>query len=177
MCHWLYPEIFVKETLQHWKEAFSLSNGSVDSTFLEDVRQFLGVIMLRRVKQSTSEGLELPEKNEIVLHLPLTQEQKHLYLETITGRSGHVEVSVNEDRSHALQTPPPSPGTESFTHSHFRTQDAHEKESGRSVTNTLMELRKVSHPHSSPRIIRYFCTNFRSGVRASFTCGPYGQWR
>jgi len=153
MCNWLYPEIFVKETLQHWKEAFSLSNGNIDSMFLENVRKFLEVIMLRRLKQSASAGLQLPAKKEITLQLPLTQEQKHLYLETITGCSGHVGVFANEDSSHALQTPPPSPGTESFTRSHSMIQDAHEQGSGRSVINMLMELRKVSNMHSSSEII------------------------
>lgn len=144
MCNWLYPEIFVKETQQHWKEAFSLSSGKVDSTFLENVRDFLRVIMLRRVKQSKSQGLGLPVKTEVVLHLPLTQEQKRLYLEVITGQSDFIKFCTNEDSSHLPQTPPPSPGSEDSIHSHSTNQDIREKASSRSVTNALMELRKVS---------------------------------
>jgi SWI/SNF-related matrix-associated actin-dependent regulator of chromatin subfamily A member 5 len=150
MCNWLYPELFVKETQQYWRDAFSLSDGTVDSTFLEDVREFLGVIMLRRLKQSTSAGLEIPAKKEVILHLPLTQEQKRLYLEVITGCVDFVEDSANDDSSYALQTPPASPGSEGFTRSHSTNQNARGKRSGLSVTNTLMELRKVGQPHSVP---------------------------
>lgn len=145
MCHWLYPEIFIQETQQHWKEAFSLSSGNVDSTFLEDVKEFLGVIMLRRVKQSIPQGLGLPVKTEVVLHLPLTQEQKRLYLEVITGQSDFSKICTNEDSCHLLQTPPPSPGSEGFIHPHSMSQDIRENTSSRSVTNALMELRKVSN--------------------------------
>lgn len=154
MCNFLYPEIFSKETLQHWKEAFSLSNGNIDSTFLDNVREFLKVIMLRRLKQSASAGLQLPTKKEITLQLPLAQEQKRLYIEIITGCSGHVGGSTNGDSSYALQTPPPSPGTECSTPSNFIAQDRHEKQSKRSVTNMLMDLRKVCYMHNSSGDIR-----------------------
>uniref|UniRef100_A0A093VG44 Lymphoid-specific helicase n=1 Tax=Talaromyces marneffei PM1 TaxID=1077442 RepID=A0A093VG44_TALMA len=147
LCQWLYPEIFVKETLQHWKEAFSLSDGSIDTLFLEDIREFLGVIMLRRLKQSTSAGQEIPAKKEIILHLPLTQEQKALYLDVITGRSDFVKASTYENGSYSMETPPPSPSSESFNQSQPTSQKISEKGSGRSVTNVLMELRKICvHP-------------------------------
>ncbi|KAL3709382.1 hypothetical protein TMatcc_003172 [Talaromyces marneffei ATCC 18224] len=147
LCQWLYPEIFVKETLQHWKEAFSLSDGSIDTLFLEDIREFLGVIMLRRLKQSTSAGQEIPAKKEIILHLPLTQEQKALYLDVITGRSDFVKASTYENGSYSMETPPPSPSNESFNQSQPTSQKISEKGSGRSVTNVLMELRKICvHP-------------------------------
>jgi SWI/SNF-related matrix-associated actin-dependent regulator of chromatin subfamily A member 5 len=173
MCNWLYPELFVKETQQYWKEAFSLSNGNVDPEFLDDVKRFLGIIMLRRLKQSTAASLELPAKREVILHLPLTQEQKQIYLEVITGCIDYVEDSANDNSIPALQTPPPSPGSRGFTHSDFINQDARAKESGRSVANTLMELRKVSQLHSSSELIQNFCTNFRLVVYPSSTRGLY----
>lgn len=144
MVNWLYPDLFVKETQQYWKDAFSLSSGHVDPGFLNNAKEFLEVIMLRRLKDSTAAGLELPAKREVILQLPLTQEQKRLYLEVITGCVDTVEDSANNDSHHALQTPPQSPGTESFTQSHSTRHDVRFKGSRKSITNILMELRKVS---------------------------------
>lgn len=154
MLSWLFPDVFVKETQQYWKEAFSLSSGNVDSEFLYNAKEFLEVIMLRRLKQSTAAGLELPPKREVILHLPLTQEQKRLYLEVITGCVDIVEDSAKDGSNHALQTPPASPGSENFTHSISTKHDVQVRGSLRSVTNKLMELRKVSQLHSAFQFIR-----------------------
>ena len=171
MLSWLYPDVFVKETQQYWKEAFSLSRGNIDTEFLDNAKEFLEVIMLRRLKQSTAAGLELLPKREVILHLPLTQEQKRLYLEVITGCVDIVKDSTKNGGNHALQTPPSSPGSESFTHSDCAKQDAQVEGSARSITNTLMELRKVSQLHSNPTFIRSSHTEFKSGVHPSFTRG------
>ncbi|KAL1987084.1 hypothetical protein VTN96DRAFT_4958 [Rasamsonia emersonii] len=55
--HWLYPEVFIPSTSELFKDAFSLSEGMVDSDFLLHVRKFLKVIMLRRLKDSHQSGL------------------------------------------------------------------------------------------------------------------------
>ncbi|KAF7156832.1 hypothetical protein CNMCM6106_001503 [Aspergillus hiratsukae] len=48
--HWLYPEVFVQATEKLFQEAFSLSDGKFDPAFLECVKKFLALIMIRRTK-------------------------------------------------------------------------------------------------------------------------------
>ncbi|ODM17879.1 hypothetical protein SI65_06667 [Aspergillus cristatus] len=49
---WLYPEVFDKSTVGQFDEASSLNDGKFDAEFLGHCKRFLGLIMLRRIKQS-----------------------------------------------------------------------------------------------------------------------------
>lgn len=146
MLHWLYPEVFVEETNHCFKEAFSLTDGIVDSAFLGYVRRFLETIMLRRTKESTAADLQLPEKEEVILYLPLTAIQKKLYLEVLTGGDEHRNLNVDHIENGMPVTPPPSPGSGSGSGNYHQhpTSQVPTKSTKQSMTNVLMELRKVS---------------------------------
>ncbi|PKX97393.1 putative nucleosome remodeling complex ATPase subunit (Snf2h) [Aspergillus novofumigatus IBT 16806] len=83
--HWLYPEIFVPATEKLFQEAFSLSDGKFDPAFLECVKDFLRVIMIRRTKDTPGVGLDIPPKKETVLSVPLSPAQRSLYMRILTG--------------------------------------------------------------------------------------------
>lgn len=119
----------------------------MDSSFLQHVKAFLKVIMLRRKKESTAAGLEIPSKTEVVIHLPLTDIQKRLYLKVLTGVTGEMESSFDHPNSHVLETPPPTPG--SGNNFQIPSPSSLKAKPRRSILNTLMELRKVSRFHTS----------------------------
>lgn len=62
---WLYPEVFDKSTVGQFDEASSLNDGKFDAEFLGHCKRFLGLIMLRRIKQSPGIGLDIPPKRDI----------------------------------------------------------------------------------------------------------------
>ncbi|OKL58157.1 hypothetical protein UA08_06512 [Talaromyces atroroseus] len=137
--NWLYPKVFIQETLACFQDAFSLTEGKVDTLFLQQVKEFLRIIMLRRTKETA--GFNLPPKKELNIYLPLTNVQRSLYLEVLTGASG--DIQENE----VLQTPPASPRGTSMSFSSCDDQGAFDSNSGRSISNVLMELRKICiHP-------------------------------
>ncbi|EED22982.1 nucleosome remodeling complex ATPase subunit (Snf2h), putative [Talaromyces stipitatus ATCC 10500] len=143
MLNWLYPELFVNETSECFRQAFSLTDGRVDPAFLHHVRRFLEVIMIRRVKESAQADLQLPEKKEVIMYLPLTEIQKHLYLDVLTGGVDHGDSEDDHKREMlVLATPPSSPGTGNYN-SHSTTLPVSNPTKGRSVTNILMDLRKI----------------------------------
>ncbi|KAH1690549.1 hypothetical protein KXX24_004654 [Aspergillus fumigatus] len=83
--HWLYPETFVQDTEKLFQEAFSVSDGKFDPAFLECVKNFLRLIMIRRTKDSPGVGLDIPPKTETVLSVPLSPAQRSLYMRILTG--------------------------------------------------------------------------------------------
>ncbi|GFF57559.1 SWI/SNF-related matrix-associated actin-dependent regulator of chromatin subfamily A member 5 [Aspergillus udagawae] len=100
--HWLYPEIFVPATEKHFQEAFSLSDGKFDPAFLECVKNFLRLIMIRRTKDSPGVGLDIPTKTETVLSVPLSPAQRSLYLRILTGAEiwqFHLDASTSHMQS------------------------------------------------------------------------------
>ncbi|KAE8132663.1 SNF2 family N-terminal domain-containing protein [Aspergillus pseudotamarii] len=132
--HWLYPDVFIPCTSEPFKEAFSLADGKFDPNFFEQVQRFLGLIMLRRVKESPEVGLSIPQKTETVLSVPLSEFQRSLYLRILTGiensiLGGHGGISFEKKRLMA-------------------TDQQSEKRKYRILSNVLMELRKCSiHPY------------------------------
>jgi SNF2 family DNA or RNA helicase len=143
MLNWLYPGVFIPETLTSFEDAFSLTKGKVNTNFIQHVNDFLRIIMLRRMKESTTAGLALPPKKEVNIHLPLTSAQRSMYLEVLTGMGG------NHQESGMPETPPTSPGSENFPPSSFDGQ-IFGSDPQRTILNMLMELRKVSRLHLSP---------------------------
>ena len=83
--HWLYPDVFDGLTADRFEKAFSLNEGKVDLQFLESCKRFLEMVMLRRTKESSGIGLELPLKTEIALSAPLSRLQHSSYLKILTG--------------------------------------------------------------------------------------------
>lgn len=62
-----------------------MNEGKVDVKFLETCKKFLGLVMLRRVKDSPGVGLNLPPKREIALSVPLSDLQNAYYSNVLTG--------------------------------------------------------------------------------------------
>jgi SNF2 family DNA or RNA helicase len=89
----LYPEVFSPASSTLFKDAFSLSEGMVDSRFIRRVRDLLEVIMLRRVKDSPSIGMRLPPKTQVTLYAPLSGVQRQLYHQILTG----VDQSLSQE--------------------------------------------------------------------------------
>ncbi|KAE8350407.1 SNF2 family N-terminal domain-containing protein [Aspergillus coremiiformis] len=154
--HWLYPEVFVPSTAKSFEEAFSLSEGKFDPSFFEQVQKFLGLVMLRRVKDSPEVGLSIPPKTETVLSVPLSEFQRSLYLRILTG----IENTILDGRGSSGER-----RSRKRTHQQsgmvFK-ESGHDSTDGpsrlsaknlgakkyRVLSNTLMELRKCSiHPY------------------------------
>ncbi|GMG05950.1 unnamed protein product [Aspergillus oryzae var. brunneus] len=150
--HWLYPHVFIPSTAQPFEEAFSLADGKFNPEFFEQVQKFLGLIMLRRVKESPEVGLSIPLKTEIVLSVPLSEFQRSLYLRILTGiensiLGGHDGIPFNhrrrtdtENQSNVIREQ-----DDGSIDGPFRRSSAEysEKKKYRILSNILMELRKM----------------------------------
>ncbi|RVD84046.1 uncharacterized protein DFL_005815 [Arthrobotrys flagrans] len=84
LVHWLYPEVFTNRTCDEWRQAFDLTRGKVDTSFVDCSRNLLELIMKRRTKQSPGISLGIPEKKEIVLYVPLSPMQRMWYTMILT---------------------------------------------------------------------------------------------
>jgi len=82
LLHWLYPEVFTVHSADSFKRAFDLTRGKVSTSFMDDARRLLELVMLRRMKQGV--GLDLPPKTEVVLYVPLTPVQRFWYTRLLT---------------------------------------------------------------------------------------------
>ena len=84
LLHWLYPEVFTPDTAENFKQAFDLTKGRVSTDFMDNARQLLELVMLRRMKSSPGVNLGLPPKEEILLYIPLTPMQRFWYTRFLT---------------------------------------------------------------------------------------------
>lgn len=84
LLHWLFPEVFTDETSVSFKQAFDLTKGKASTSFMDNARRLLELVMLRRMKNSPGVNLGLPPKEEILLYVPLTPLQKFWYTRLLT---------------------------------------------------------------------------------------------
>lgn len=84
LVHWLYPEVFTTKTCDDWRKAFDLTKGKVDTSFVDASRGLLELIMKRRTKQSPGISLGIPDKEEVVLYVPLSPMQRMWYTMILT---------------------------------------------------------------------------------------------
>ncbi|KAK5735455.1 hypothetical protein LTR17_008153 [Elasticomyces elasticus] len=84
LLHWLIPEVFTDDTQHSFRQAFNLTEGKVSTSFMDDSRRLLELLMLRRMKSSPEVNLGLPEKTEVLLYVPLTPMQRFWYMRLIT---------------------------------------------------------------------------------------------
>ncbi|KAK6441482.1 hypothetical protein LTR95_002284 [Oleoguttula sp. CCFEE 5521] len=84
LLHWLYPEVFTDDTAVSFKKAFDLTKGTASTSFMDNARQLLELIMLRRMKTSAGVNLNLPPKEDILLFVPLTPMQRFWYQRLLT---------------------------------------------------------------------------------------------
>lgn len=89
--HWLYPDVFSANTSDMFSHAFNLTKGKVSTTFMDDARTLLELVMLRRMKSSPGVNLGLPPKEEILLYVPLTPMQRFWYMRLLT-KAGSVVI-------------------------------------------------------------------------------------
>lgn len=85
LLHWLLPDVFTDKTSELFSKSFDLSNGRVDTDFLDHARRLLEIIMLRRMKSSPEVDLRLPTKTEVLLYVPLTPMQRSWYMRLLTN--------------------------------------------------------------------------------------------
>ena len=95
LLHWLYPDVFTRNTAELFKSSFDLGKGSVCTSFLDSVNKLLKVIMLRRLKDDLEVDISLPSKSEILLFVPLTTMQRIWYTSLLT--SSHDTISIFQD--------------------------------------------------------------------------------
>ncbi|KAF2703558.1 hypothetical protein K504DRAFT_495383 [Pleomassaria siparia CBS 279.74] len=81
---WLYPDVFTENTGNLFRESFDLNRGKVNTRTMNDARSLLELIMLRRMKDSPGVDLNLPEKEEVLLYVPLTPMQRFWYTRLLT---------------------------------------------------------------------------------------------
>ncbi|KAH8425458.1 putative nucleosome remodeling complex ATPase subunit (Snf2h) [Aspergillus melleus] len=155
--NWLYPDVFVPSTEDIFNDAFSLNEGRFDRSFLEDIKRFLNLVMIRRNKDSPALNLNIPPKSETIISVPLSTLQHSWYLRILTGAGALLDGEekssfmnsihklrqaegldeCEEDTGNGVSVPPTS-------------QLGHktEKQKIRILDNILMELRKCSiHPY------------------------------
>ncbi|KAJ4335268.1 hypothetical protein N0V95_008953 [Ascochyta clinopodiicola] len=81
---WLYPDVFTENTQLLFKESFDLTRGKINKKTMDDARNLLQLIMLRRMKDSPNVNLGLPPKEEVLLYVPLTPMQRFWYTRLLT---------------------------------------------------------------------------------------------
>lgn len=84
LLHWLYPEVFTDKTSELFRDAFDLTRGKISTSFMDNARRLLELIMLRRMKSSPSVNINLPPKTEVLLFVPLTPMQRFWYRRLLT---------------------------------------------------------------------------------------------
>lgn len=84
LLHWLFPEVFTADTADNFSQAFDLTKGKVSTAFMDNARNLLERVMLRRMKTSHGVNLGLPPKEEILLYVPLTPMQRFWYTRFLT---------------------------------------------------------------------------------------------
>jgi SWI/SNF-related matrix-associated actin-dependent regulator of chromatin subfamily A member 5 len=141
----------VPSTTQDFEEAFSLTKGACDSLFLDNLTKFLSLVMLRRTKSSPHIGLNIPEKKETIISVPLTDLQLAWYHEVLTGVKGLATPGPTSGLARATDTFQGSrtaqdiEGLIDLAMDDWESQGATgSKKKSRITTNVLMELRKVS---------------------------------
>jgi SWI/SNF-related matrix-associated actin-dependent regulator of chromatin subfamily A member 5 len=149
----------VPATEKLFQEAFSLSDGKFDPAFLECVKDFLRMIMIRRTKVTPGVGLDLPPKKETVLSVPLSPAQRSLYMRILTGAEIWQLPLSASDTSH-IQLDGPLPEQLAVEKTCSKTVNSVSEGSAKTprpgkyriTGNILMELRKVS-----PRVLFPSC--------------------
>jgi SWI/SNF-related matrix-associated actin-dependent regulator of chromatin subfamily A member 5 len=84
LLHWLYSDVFPEQTMELFSQSFDLTRGLFKNNVLDDSRHLLELIMLRRMKGSPGVDLNLPEKTEVLLFVPLSPMQRFWYTRLIT---------------------------------------------------------------------------------------------
>ncbi|KAF3941817.1 hypothetical protein ABW19_dt0207870 [Dactylella cylindrospora] len=152
LVHWLYPEVFTNRTCDEWRQAFDLTRGKVDTTFVDSSRNLLELIMKRRTKQSPGISLGIPDKEEVVLYVPLSPMQRMWYtmiltkldnsmLERLVDDDGE-EVTINADNDEWNDV------EEAVKKS---MEQVKTDPSWRKLMNILIQLRKIcNHPYLIP---------------------------
>jgi SWI/SNF-related matrix-associated actin-dependent regulator of chromatin subfamily A member 5 len=87
--HWLLPDVFNKKTSELFQTSFNLGRGLANTDVMDDCRKLLELIMMRRTKESSGVDLNLPEKKEVRLYVPLTPIQRKLYTQLLTRETDH----------------------------------------------------------------------------------------
>jgi len=94
---WLYPDVFIENTEQLFKDSFDLAKGKVNRQTMDDARRLLELIMLRRMKDTPSVNLGLPPKEEVLLYVPLTPMQRFWYTRLLTRVDNAMLTDLFED--------------------------------------------------------------------------------
>ncbi|SCV74235.1 BQ2448_6667 [Microbotryum intermedium] len=93
LLHFLAPQVFTSTTLKPFKEAFNLTQGLYDQSFLKKSQKLLELIMLRRTKEGVRTELSVPRREEMTLYVPLSPAQRFWYTRLLTRAD---TITLNE---------------------------------------------------------------------------------
>lgn len=180
LLHWLFPDVFNIDTADNFKKAFDLTKGTVSTTFMDDARRLLELIMMRRLKSSPEVNLGLPPKEEVLLYVPLTPMQRFWYTRLLTNADNatleNLFAGAKDKESEALRDEQGSDNdllkkasaavehaeevdtTDVWAESRAIMQEAIEEQQAeqktnawRKLMNLIMQLRKAcNHPYLLP---------------------------
>lgn len=107
LLHWLFPEVFTLDTADSFGRAFDLAKGTVSTSFMDDARRLLELVMIRRMKTSPGVDLNFPPKEEVLLYVPLTPVQRFWYTRLLTKADNatldDLFMDVKEKEARALK--------------------------------------------------------------------------
>ena len=82
MLHWLYQSPFTEASERRFKDAFDLSRGSYELSFVNSVQKLLSMVMLRRTKAVVEASV--PPREELTVFIPLSEAQRFWYYRLLT---------------------------------------------------------------------------------------------
>ncbi|QIW99314.1 hypothetical protein AMS68_004832 [Peltaster fructicola] len=143
LLHWLLPDVFTNTTVSLFKNAFDIGAGIASPSFMVHAGQLLEVLSLRRMKSSPRIDLQLPPKEEVVLYVPLTAEQRKWYLTLITRIDQAKFDNVCNDAAMADEA--------ENTDGHLLSTAQDRTSQWSKLRNLLIQLRQIcTHPYLIP---------------------------
>lgn len=83
--HYLFPDVFDDNSREKFKNGFKISENKYDIDLVNCSGRFLNLVMLRRMKSDANIHLDIPDKEEVTIYLPLTPVQKAMYKKLLTN--------------------------------------------------------------------------------------------
>lgn len=109
LLHFLYPMVFTPPTLRRFKDCFDMARGTYETSFLNEAKRLLDVVMLRRTKANMEkESWNVPPREEITMWVPMSEAQRFWYYRLL-GRMGDQELRQifnQSDNSEAIKADP-----------------------------------------------------------------------
>jgi superfamily II DNA or RNA helicase len=145
MLYFLAPDVFTSS--KPFEEGFDLLRGHIDTAVLRRARKLLSIFMLRRVKDNVA--IRLPNRKELTMLVPLTEQQILLYKALLTGLDADMLNSI----MNAAGSSSTEEGTVALTSTTVTAASVSTDSEWRRLMNLLVQLRKIcNHTYLMPDI-------------------------